>query len=153
MSKRVVQGRSASSLFLIELIVAIGFFAVASAVCLQLFVQARLLSLDSTDLSRATLAAQSSAEGFRAADGSLSDAARLLGGSLEGENSLLLWYDAAWQPTTKQNAAYQLVLTADQTATRPIKADIALQRLSDSRELYRLSVKTPGDSLKGGVAP
>ena len=33
MAKRMIRGRSASSLFLIELILAIGFFAVASAVC------------------------------------------------------------------------------------------------------------------------
>ena len=65
MAKRMIRGRSASSLFLIELIIAIGFFAVASAVCLQLFVRARLVSIQSADLSRATLAAQSAAEAVR----------------------------------------------------------------------------------------
>ena len=70
MAKRMIRGRSASSLFLIELIIAIGFFAVASAVCLQLFVRARLVSIQSADLSRATLAAQSAAEAFRGGGGS-----------------------------------------------------------------------------------
>ena len=80
MAKRMIRGRSASSLFLIELIIAIGFFAVASAVCLQLFVRARLVSIQSADLSRATLAAQSAAEAFRGCGGSLEKASALLGG-------------------------------------------------------------------------
>lgn len=75
MAKRMIRGRSASSLFLIELILAIGFFAVASAVCLQLFVRARMVSVQSADLSRATLAAQSAA-------GGVSRLRRLAGGGL-----------------------------------------------------------------------
>ena len=42
-----------SSLFLMELIFAILFFSVASAVCVEFFVKAHLLSRDSDALSRA----------------------------------------------------------------------------------------------------
>ena len=42
-----------SSLFLIELILAILFFSVASAVCVQLFVKSHLLSTDSNALNHA----------------------------------------------------------------------------------------------------
>ena len=44
---------SKSALFLMELILAILFFAAASAVCVQLFVKAHLMSQDTVDLNRA----------------------------------------------------------------------------------------------------
>ena len=44
---------SRSSLLLMELILAILFFALASAICLQLFVKASLLSRDTQELDRA----------------------------------------------------------------------------------------------------
>ena len=141
MAKRVVQGRSASSLFLIELIVAIGFFAVASAVCLQLFVRARLVSIESADLSRATLAAQSAAEAYRGCDGDIKALAILLGEE-EQDGSLLLRYDAEWRPSAQQGAAYQLAVTGG--GGRPLSADILVERTGDSAALFRLTVKTPG---------
>jgi len=110
MAKRMIRGRSASSLFLIELIIAIGFFAVASAVCLQLFVRARLVSIQSADLSRATLAAQSAAEAFRGCGGSLEKASALLGGQ-EDDGALTVWYGPDWNPCGRENAAYRLTLT------------------------------------------
>lgn len=57
---------SKSGLFLIELIIAIVFFAVASAICIQLFVKAHLISTRSTDISTASIIAQNTAEQFKA---------------------------------------------------------------------------------------
>ena len=46
---------SKSSLFLIELILAIFFFIIAMAVCLQLFVKAHTLSNDTISMNHAVL--------------------------------------------------------------------------------------------------
>ena len=43
--------RSRSSLFLMELILVILFFAVAGSICVQIFVKAHLLSQSSSDLN------------------------------------------------------------------------------------------------------
>ena len=140
MAKRMIRGRSASSLFLIELIIAIGFFAVASAVCLQLFVRARLVSIQSADLSRATLAAQSAAEAFRGVGGSLEKASALLGGQ-EDDGALTVWYGPDWNPCGRENAAYRLTLTRGEG--RPVPAEILVSRLEDGSSLFSLGVKTP----------
>ena len=132
MAKRMIRGRSASSLFLIELIIAIGFFAVASAVCLQLFVRARLVSIQSADLSRATLAAQSAAEAFRGCG--------LLGGQ-EDDGAPTVWYGPDWNPCGRENAAYRLTLTRGEG--RPVPAEILVSRLEDGSSLFSLGVKTP----------
>ena len=58
-----------SSLFLIELIIAIAFFSLASAVCLRLFVKSHLLSRETTELNTAVNLATSVAESFRYASG------------------------------------------------------------------------------------
>lgn len=51
-----------SGLFLMELIIAILFFSVASAVCLEFFVKSHLLSLDSDILTRSVNECSSAAE-------------------------------------------------------------------------------------------
>lgn len=67
--------RSRSSLFLMELILVILFFAVAGSICVQIFVKAHLLSQSASDLNRALNLAQSAAAGLDASGGSLKDLA------------------------------------------------------------------------------
>ena len=66
-----VNRMSRSGLFLLELIIAILFFAVTSAVCVNLFVQAHLTSAESSKLTAAAREVQSAAELVKAADGDL----------------------------------------------------------------------------------
>ena len=54
-----------SSLFLMELMIAILFFSLASAVCVQLFVKSHLLTREAADLNQAVSQAQSAAEVIR----------------------------------------------------------------------------------------
>ena len=60
-----------SSLFLMELIFTILFFALASAVCMQLFARAHTLQMDTEDLNQSILLAQSAAESFESTGGDL----------------------------------------------------------------------------------
>ncbi len=62
-----------SSLFLIELIIAILFFSLSAAVCVRLFATAYLMGQQSTNRDAATLQAQSMAALFQNADGALDD--------------------------------------------------------------------------------
>ena len=66
-----------SSLFLMELILAIFFFSAASAVCVQFFVKSHLLSRDSNALNHAVNICAGVAETVSAAE-SIQDAAGLL---------------------------------------------------------------------------
>ena len=66
-----VHKTSRSGLFLLELMIVILFFAVTSAVCVNLFVQAHLTSTAGGELTAATREVQSAAEWLKAADGDL----------------------------------------------------------------------------------
>ena len=60
---------SRSSLFLIELIIAILFFSAGSAVCVRAFAQARLTSQAAADLSFASAQVSAAASAVRYTDG------------------------------------------------------------------------------------
>ena len=60
----------ASSLFLMELIIAIFFFSAASAVCIQFFVKSHLLSMESNALNHAVNECTSAAELIDTSEGS-----------------------------------------------------------------------------------
>ncbi len=130
---------SRTSLFLMELILVIFFFAVCSAVSLQVFAAARVMSERSAALSSAVLQAQSAAEVYQAAGGNLDHATDLLDGE-QVQNGLIVYYDKTWLPTNKSAARYQLTLTALQAYT----ADIAVCDNLDGGVLYTLQVKTTG---------
>jgi hypothetical protein len=57
-----------SSLFLIELMMAILFFSVTAGICVQFFVKARLMSQDAVDLNAAVSECTSAAEAILAGD-------------------------------------------------------------------------------------
>lgn len=128
---------SKSGLFLFELIFAILFFALASAVCVRLFAEAHLTSLHSRDLSHALTEAQSAAECFKASPGDLQRLADLLGAHREGE-TLVLDYDRDWA-LTDQDGEYRLIL-APQGGT-PAAAQITVSQEGKADPLYSLQVK------------
>ena len=61
--------RSGASLFLLELIIAIGFFAVAGIVCINMFLHAHRISVAAGQKTEAVRISQNCAESFIAADG------------------------------------------------------------------------------------
>ncbi|MCL1982293.1 MAG: hypothetical protein FWG53_04275 [Clostridiales bacterium] len=89
---------SGSGMFLTELILAILIFAVASAICLRIFVAAHQISSESSRLNHAVSSAQDCAECFKASGGDLQDTAALLGGALAGGGSAVeVRFDSDWR--------------------------------------------------------
>ena len=126
---------SGSSLFLMELILAILFFSVASAVCVQLFARAHTASEQSAALNRAVLAVR--LMGVRAGD---------------TPGVLTAWYDRTWNPCAERDARYRLDILihgpegGGSLPGRPgglWEAEITVGRTADgvSEELYRLSAR------------
>ena len=72
---------SKSSLFLMELIIALLFFSLASTVCIRLFVKAHSLSSQTVDMNHAVNYAQNMAETFIGCDGDLQAMQTILSGS------------------------------------------------------------------------
>ena len=83
-----------SSLFLLELILAVLFFSVSSALCIQIFTKAHLMSQDARDLNFAVNEVSSMAE--QMPDDSLQDAAA--------------YYDSSYASCEKADAVYVLTV-------------------------------------------
>jgi type II secretory pathway pseudopilin PulG len=102
-------GSSASGMFLIELLLAIMIFAIASAICMKVFVLSHQIAAGSNDLNHAVVAAQSGAECFKASSGDLSETANLLGGNYGAESdTVALYFDAAWKHAGSSSYDYIL---------------------------------------------
>ncbi|MFZ2539143.1 MAG: hypothetical protein WAX04_09625 [Oscillospiraceae bacterium] len=138
----LIKRRSSSrtGLFLIELIVTILFFALASAVCMQLFVKAHLISTHSSDLSMALNEVQSATECFKSSDGSIQSVATILGvKSGENANEISVYYDKNWN-ITDDNIVYELTLSTN--LENPVVATITVTKSADkANPIYQIEAK------------
>lgn len=112
-----------SSLFLLELILAVLFFSVASALCIQIFTKAHLMSQDARDLNFAVNEVSSMAE--QMSDGTLQDAAA--------------YYDSSYTSCEKADAVYVLTVHYEPEDTL-LKAHISMDTIDDNRNIYTLDV-------------
>ena len=78
-----------SGLFLIELLLALLFFSVTSAVCMKIFGTSAVLTRQKRDRDAAVKTSVCAAECLKAADGDLEKTAELLGGAAVYENGVL----------------------------------------------------------------
>lgn len=74
--------KNKASLVLMEQLIMTLVFALAAAVCLQIFVKADCISRQTERLGQAQVLAQNGAEAIKAADGDLAQAAKHLGASV-----------------------------------------------------------------------
>ncbi len=100
---------SKARLFLIEMVIIILFFAVAGAVCANIFVKAHLTSAKSVDLTSAALKAQYAAECLKNAKGDAKRLIALTDGELVG-SVLSIYYDQNWNETNSSEKRYTLYM-------------------------------------------
>ena len=126
------QRRHRSSLFLLELILVIFFFSLASAVCIQLFVKAHLTEQETKALNHAIPLAESAAEAFHSVSGNLEELAALFpeGHFSDAEDSFQIFYDEAWHPAEEGEGVYVLaVVPEDALSAAPAAGAVcALER-------------------------
>lgn len=116
-------GRAKSGLFLLELIIAIGLFAISAAVCLQLFAYAHLTVQSASDLNQAAFEARSVAAAYQTTQGDLILVGELFSG-VSTDCDVTIWYDADWNyPSTM--GAYVLTLTQDGAQATIVVSDAA----------------------------
>lgn len=102
---------SKSSLFLIELIIAILFFTVASGICIQLFSKSYLLSQSSKNLSASSRLVANTAEVLESCGGSLEEVKSLFPESVAAADSILFYYDASWEECSEADGKFALIAT------------------------------------------
>lgn len=137
-----------SSLFLLELILAVLFFSVASALCIQIFTKAHLMSQDARDLNFAVNEVSSMAEQISA--GTLHSDTAASSDDTASDPSTQMPDDsvgrmppptmtAAMHPVKKQDAVYVLTVHYEPEDTL-LKAHISMDTVADNRNIYTLDV-------------
>lgn len=130
--------KSKTPLALMEQLAMVLVFALAAAVCLQVFVLADRLSRTCEARDQAVIAAQSAAETLKGYHGDYERAVQSLGGTLK-DQQWQLNYDENWQQT-ETNAAYRMTVTPANGEQMLLgMADIAVYNESGER-LFELSV-------------
>ena len=136
-----------SSLFLLELILAVLFFSVASALCIQIFTKDHLMSQDARDLNFAVNEVSSMAEQISAgtlhsdtaasSDDTASDpSTQMPDDSLQDAAA---YYDSGYASCEKADAVYVLTVHYEPENTL-LKAHISMDTIADNRNIYTLDV-------------
>lgn len=136
-----------SSLFLLELILAVLFFSVASALCIQIFTKAHLMSQDARDLNFAVNEVSSMSEQISAgtlhsdtaasSDDTASDpSTQMPDDSLQDAAA---YYDSGYASCEKADAVYVLTVHYEPENTL-LKAHISMDTIADNRNIYTLDV-------------
>ena len=106
-----------SSLFLMELIIAILFFILAATVCVRFFVKSYTLEQESQKLNHAVNAATSVAEIFRNQEQPFSLLTEEYPYGESSDHSYRIYYDKTWTLCSSADAAYTVVLQTAETDT------------------------------------
>ncbi|QNM07090.1 hypothetical protein [Qiania dongpingensis] len=134
-----------SSIFLMELILALFFFSLASAVCMQLFAKSHLARTQTEELNYAIPLSESAAEGFQSVSGDLKALAPLFPESRlnDAGDILSIFYDENWKPLGTESSispVYTLTvsLKKDELPSSIVHASVQISK--DSSSIYRLPV-------------
>ena len=100
------KAKSRTSLVLMELIITILFFSLASAVCVQLFVRAHLTSNETKKLNEAINITQSIAEVMNGTDGSLTSVQNHYPNAVGDDDYFVIYYDENFKETDDYENAY-----------------------------------------------
>ena len=130
--------RSKSGLFLMELIIAICFFAVASAICVQLFAAAHTLSRRSIGIQMAVTNAQSVAEGFKMLGDDIDTLAGIWQVPAAG-GGFTAWFDEDWG-MSEGGGRYEMIVEVDLESV-PAIASITVVDTVFGTMLHSLSVR------------
>lgn len=137
-----------SSLFLMELIIAILFFTIFSAVCVQCFAKAHLMNEDSYALNHAVSECSGAMEVIRTSDG-VSDSLALLedlypngeyrldAGGADGVEACI-YYDADFKECAKDKAKYTMSINMD-LKDQMVESKAVVKSIDSKSKIYDLS--------------
>lgn len=141
---------SKSGLFLMELIISILFFSLASAACIQLFVKAHLLDIRTKEQNQAVIWSQNLASLWLAADGDLYPVYEQLHADYDSESrgyvyfsnfntSISLYFDKDWRPAT-EDIVYIIELTNNHFDTYSGLSNAVIAFQKNNETFYSLPI-------------
>lgn len=138
--------KSRAGLFLTELILAVLFFSLGSAVCVQAFVKARLMSREAEDLSFASAQVSSAASVVRFTGGSYDSASAWFPDAEGDGGTFYVYYDGNGQTCKAKDAVYTMTIDASSDGTEGA-AHIGMT--GDGGDIiYELDIRYPAASAE-----
>lgn len=143
------QPKSKTSLFLMELIIIILFFSLASAVCVQFFVKSHLIGQKTKELNFAVAAAQGFAEVMRGTDGSIESILAAYPDAIQGDDTFFeIFYDENFLSCDPDKAVYVCDVTLLPNGAIQ-NMEISVVKLSTFEEIYFLTATKYMNTPKG----
>ena len=130
---------SKSSLFLIELIIAILFFSIGSAVCVRAFMKAHSLSTEAKDLSFASAQVSSMASVLKYTDRSYASIREHFPNTEKSGDDFLVFYDEEGTSCPEKDAVFTLHAETSEESGM-IHAQIYMER-AGADPLYELELR------------
>jgi len=127
-----------SSLFLMEIMINILFFAVLVTICLQLFFKAHNLSENTTALHRAVTTCTSIAEVYQSSHNGQDTILTIYPDAIALNTTILIYFDENYLPCAEQFCTYRAVLDH----SNPPNTNIALYQKENGELLYSLEVSS-----------
>ncbi len=143
-----------SSIFLLEIMLNILFFAILATICIQLFFKARMLSKNALLLDHAVATCTSIAEVYQSVQDGKEIIMTLYPDAIELNETILLYFNENRLPCTEADSFYRVVLEYDE---RQHTAKISFYPKDGTSLIYSLEVsshmpQTLGEQ-KGGSLP
>ena len=137
---------SGTSLFLMEMILALLFLSLSSAACIQIFSAARKSRLQAEQWNQIQALTTSVGEVLEGTDGTDEQILSLLPGGIKKDTSLIWYYNRNWQSCSSGEAACEMILETDISSEK--SGELSFQQLSNGNELYRITLRFPVDDYR-----
>lgn len=137
---------SGTSLFLMEMILALLFLSLSSAACIQIFAAARKSRLQAEQWNQIQALTTSVGEVLEGTDGTDEQILSASGG-IKKDTSLIWYYNRNWQSCSSGEAACEMILETDISSSEK-SGELSFRQLSNGSELYRITLRFPVDDYR-----
>ena len=152
----MMNGRSKSTLFLMEQLIVIGTFALCAAACIRILVSAYFMAVEAKDITNGIRVAESGAECYKAVSGDLVRVAQILGGTAADTDAAavaVVYYDKNWKVCSQddENAKYALRLVSggtDMGESKLVQGELLVERLT-GEQIIAFPIAVMGAALGG----
>ncbi|MDY4668881.1 MAG: hypothetical protein SO415_02630 [Oliverpabstia sp.] len=131
-----------SSIFLLELMIAILFFSLGSAICIQVFVKAHTLNQSAQDLSFASTQVSSVASVVKYTDQTMTSLKKFYPLIQETEDGFIISYDKNRKECAAKDAYYQLMICPGTEESMQTSL-LQIRNLENGSLIYELNLRYP----------
>jgi len=131
--------KNKAPLALMEQLIMILVFALASALCLRLFVYSDQVSVNGAARDQAAAVVQNAAEALKLSGGDMEAAAELLGGEA-AEDGWRIGYDKQWKETDDKRPAFIVEAKPAEDGDPLLGSAEVSARTADGRALFQVTV-------------